>query len=118
MQNINSGTSALASAVAFLAAVLVIVACWMIYKKAGEPGWASIVPFYNNYVLFKITWGDGWKFLLLLIPIVNAVVSIITQIKLARAFGKGGGFAIGLIFLPFIFIPVLALDDSEYIGCA
>ena len=50
-------------------AVLGIIAMWKIFEKAGEPGWAAIIPFYNLYVLFKITWGNGWKFLLLLIPL-------------------------------------------------
>ena len=97
-------------------AVLGIVAMWKIFTKAGEPGWAAIIPFYNLYVLFKITWGSGWKFLLLLIPIANIVIAIITMVKLAKAFGKGGGFAVGLIFLSIIFYCILAFDDSGYLG--
>ena len=89
---------------------------WKIFVKAGEPGWASIVPFYNTYVLFKITWGNGWLFLLALIPVVQFVILIITYVKLAQAFGKGGGFAAGLILLSFIFLPILAFDSSDYIG--
>ena len=97
-------------------AVLGIVAMWKIFEKAGEPGWAAIIPFYNLYVLFKITWGNGWKFLLLLIPIANIVFAIITMVKLAKAFGKSGGFAVGLIFLSIIFYCILAFDQSEYLG--
>jgi len=97
-------------------AVLSIVALWKIFEKAGEPGWAAIIPFYNLYVLFKITWGSGWKFLLLLIPIANIVIVIITLVKLAKAFGKSGGFAVGLIFLSVIFYCILAFDSSTYIG--
>ncbi len=97
-------------------AVLGIVAMWKIFVKAGEPGWAAIIPFYNLYVLFKITWGSGWKFLLLLIPIANIVFVIITMVKLAKAFGKSGGFAVGLIFLGVIFYCILAFDDSQYMG--
>lgn len=97
-------------------AVLGIVAMWKIFTKAGEPGWAAIIPFYNLYVLFKITWGSGWKFLLLLIPIANIVIAIITMVKLAKAFGKGGGFAVGLIFLSIIFYCILAFGDSGYLG--
>ena len=96
--------------------VLGIVAMWKIFEKAGEPGWAAIIPFYNLYVLFKITWGNGWKFLLLLIPIANIVFAIITMVKLAKAFGKSGGFAVGLIFLSVIFYCILAFDHSEYAG--
>jgi hypothetical protein len=97
-------------------AVLGIVAMWKIFEKAGEPGWAAIIPFYNVYVLFKITWGNGWKFLLLLIPIANIVFLIITMVKLAKAFGKTGGFAVGLIFLSVIFYCILAFDKSQYLG--
>ncbi len=97
-------------------AALAIVAMWKIFEKAGEPGWAAIIPFYNIYVLFKITWGNGWNFLLLLIPIANIVILIITMVKLAKAFGKSGGFAVGLIFLSIIFYCILAFDQSVYIG--
>ena len=97
-------------------AVLGIVAMWKIFEKAGEPGWAAIIPFYNLYVLFKITWGNGWKFLFLLIPIANIVFAIITMVTLAKAFGKSGGFAVGLIFLSIIFYCILAFDQSQYLG--
>jgi len=96
--------------------VLAIVALWKIFVKAGEPGWAAIIPFYNLYVLFKITWGNGWKFLFLLIPFANIVFLIITMVKLAKAFGKSGGFAVGLIFLSVIFYCILAFDQSQYLG--
>lgn len=97
-------------------AILGVVAMWKIFEKAGEPGWAAIIPFYNLYVLFKITWGSGWKFLLLLIPLANVVFLIITMVKLAKAFGKSGGFAVGLIFLSVIFYCILAFDQSQYLG--
>ena len=97
--------------------VLTIVALWMIFKKAGEEGWASLIPFYNQYMLYKITWGNGWYFLLLLIPIANIVIAIITMVKLARVFGKSGGFACGLIFLNTIFMCILAFSkDIVYVG--
>ena len=97
-------------------AVLGVIAMWKIFEKAGEPGWAAIIPFYNLYVLFKITWGNGWKFLFLLIPIANFVFLIITMVKLAKAFGKSGGFAVGLIFLSIIFYCILAFGDAQYVG--
>ena len=97
-------------------AVLAIVAMCKIFEKAGKPGWAAIIPFYNIYVLFEITWGNGWKFLFLLIPIANIVFAIITMVKLAKAFGKSGGFAVGLIFLSIIFYCILAFDNSQYLG--
>lgn len=96
--------------------IFMIVCLWKIFTKAGQPGWASIVPFYNYYVMFDIAWGNGILFLLMLIPIVNFVVLIILWVKLAKAFGHGGGFACGLIFLSIIFLPILAFGDSQYIG--
>lgn len=96
--------------------VFVLVCMWIIFRKAGKPGWAAIVPFYNLYVLFEITWGSGMRFLLLLIPIYNIILGIQTQVRLARAFGKSGGFAAGLVFLPYIFIPLLAFGKETYQG--
>ncbi|MCM1498529.1 MAG: DUF5684 domain-containing protein [Clostridium sp.] len=102
--------------VALVICVLLIVACWRIYAKAGEPGWASLVPFYSNYVLFKIAFGNGWLFLLMFVPIVNIVVSIMLIFKLAKAFGQGVGFGFGLLFLSPIFLLILAFGSSEYEG--
>ncbi len=103
--------------ISLLLGALLIVSLWFIFQKANEPGWAAIVPFYNYYVLFKITWGNGWMFLLLLIPLANIVIAIITLVKLAKAFGKGGGFACGLIFLFYVFLPIMAFSkDIAYVG--
>lgn len=96
--------------------VLTLVAMWKIFGKAGKPGWACIVPFYSQYCLFDIAWGNGWLFLLCFIPCVNFVVMIMLYLKLARAFGKGTGFGIGLILLNTIFILILGLGDARYIG--
>jgi hypothetical protein len=96
---------------------LMIVGLWKLFDKAGEPGWASVVPFYNVYTLFKITWDSGWFFLLLCIPFCNAVIWIITMVKLSKAFGKGGGWACGLIFLPYVFFPITGFSkDFQYVG--
>ena len=103
--------------------VFSVIVMWKLFTKAGKPGWAAIVPFYNLYVYFEITWGNGWLFLLILlaiIPIVGAiavlVIMIITMVKLAKVFGKSGGFAVGLVFLTLIFEAILAFGDSEYVG--
>lgn len=98
-------------------AAVSVVAMWKLFVKAGEEGWAAIVPFYNMYILFKITWGNGLMFLLLLIPLANIVIMIITWVKFAKAFGKGGGWACGLIFLNTIFLCIMGFsNDIQYIG--
>ena len=98
--------------------VLHIIAKWKIYTKAGEKGWASLIPFYTDYTQYKITWGEGWNFLYewVTLPLVPVIIQIITSVKLARSFGKSDGFAVGLIFLPTIFLYILAFGKSEYIG--
>ena len=89
---------------------------WIIFTKAGEEGWKSLIPIYNIYILYKITWGNGLIFLLLLVPFVNFIVGIITINKLSKCFGHGLGFTLGLLFLPIIFLPLLAFGDSRYEG--
>ncbi len=96
--------------------VLYIIGLWKIYKKAGEPGWGAIIPFYNQYILAKITLGNGWLFLLLFIPIVNIIMLLVMMYRLATVFGRSGLFGVGLIFLPFIFTLVLGFGKSKYIG--
>ena len=105
--------------IVFLAlAILMIVAQWKIFVKAGKPGWASIVPFYNFYCLFDVTFGNGWLFLLTFVPCVGVVMNIIMYVKLEQAFGKSGAFAVGLIFLPYIFMAILGFGDAQYNGPA
>lgn len=98
----------------FLVSILIIVACWKIFNKAGKPGWACIVPIYNLYVFVQIAGKPGWWLVLLLIPFVNFIISIILYIEIAKKFGKGAGFGIGMVLLPFIFFPILAFSDAQY----
>lgn len=103
-------------AISLAMAILLIVAMWKIFVKAGEAGWKSLIPLYNEYILFKIAWGNGWLFLLLLVPCLGFVVNILMLWKLSKAFGKGTGFFLGLILIPNIFYLILGLDSSEYNG--
>lgn len=93
---------------------LIIVSMWKIFTKAGKPGWAAIVPIYNVVVMLQIAGKPGWWVLLMFIPIVNLVIAIIAMIALAKNFGKGGGYVVGMIFLPFVFYPMLAFGDAQY----
>ena len=93
-----------------------IICEWRIYQKAGYGGWEILIPIYNAYVFFKITWGSGWYMFLMCIPLVNVVIGIITMFKLARVFGKGAGFGFGLLFLEPIFLAILAFGNCDYEG--
>ena len=99
-----------------IVAVFSIVCMWRIFVKAGYAGWKCIIPLYNVYCLFEMTWGNGWMFLLLFIPIVNSVISIITTYKLAQVFHKSVGFFFGLLLLSVFFYPILAFGTAKYIG--
>ena len=96
--------------------IVLLIAEWKIFTKAGKPGWAVIVPFYNVYTLFEIVGMPGWQFLLLLIPFVNIYIAIKVFIELAKSFGKTVGFGIGLILLSPIFLCILGFGDAKYIG--
>jgi Family of unknown function (DUF5684) len=98
--------------------ILMIAACWKIFTKAGQPGWVAIIPIYNWYILCKIVGRPGWWVILLFIPFVNFIVGIILCIDLAKSFGKGVGFGIGLILLGVIFFPILGFGSAQYQGPA
>ena len=96
--------------------VIEIVGAWFMFEKAGEPGWAAIIPVYNYLIAIKIAGKPWWYILLLLIPVVNLVIYIITLDGLSKSFGKGTGFTVGLFFFRFIFIPVLGFGNAVYSG--
>lgn len=118
--------------------ILIIVAKWRILTKAGEKGWKALIPFYGDHVFFSVIWNPvlywvivatavvesmligltAWPAILLstLCTIAQLVISVMSDLKLARAFGRGDGFAVGLIFLPTIFSLILAFGKAQYIG--
>ena len=99
----------------YLAIIVVVIAgFWKTFEKAGKPGWAAIIPIYNIIVLLEITGKPIWWIILFLIPFVNLIIAIIVDHALATSFGKGAGFTVGLIFLSFIFIPILGFGDATY----
>jgi hypothetical protein len=107
---------ALMCTVAVSICVLMIVAMWTVYTKAGKPGWACLIPFYNLWVLCEIAGRPGWWMFLMMIPMVGFIIGIIVNVGIAEKFGKDVAFAIGLIFLSFIFYPILAFGDARYRG--
>jgi hypothetical protein len=94
--------------------VLAIAGMWKTFAKAGQPGWGCIVPIYNAYLILKIAGRPWWWLFLLIIPFVNLIVLIIVFLDFAKNFGKGTGFALGLMFLWFIFYPILGFGDAQY----
>ncbi len=121
-QNSGSGAGdilALIFVVFYLAIIVVVLAgFWKMFEKAGQPGWGAIVPFYNLYLMCKIAGRPGWWLILLLIPFVDFIFGIIVMLDLAKSFGRGIGFAVGLILLSAIFIPILGFGSAEYEGPA
>ena len=110
--------------------VIVTVAEWRIFKKAGQPGWAAMIPFYNDYINYKIFWGNGFLFLLSLVlsvlcrlPVIGVLAVIAdvifygaTQYKKSEAFGHGLPFAVGLFICPLVFEMILAFGKDRYLG--
>ncbi len=94
--------------------ILFIASFWKVFTKAGEAGWQSIIPLYNLFILVKISGIPWWWFLLLFVPVVNIIVYIVVLTKLAARFNKGVLFGLGLVFLGFIFFPILAFGKAEY----
>lgn len=96
--------------------ILVIAGMWKVFDKAGKPGWAAIVPIYNIIVMLEIVGRPLWWIVLFLIPCVQWIAMIIVGIDLAKSFGRGPGFGIGLALLGFIFFPILGFGKSQYLG--
>ena len=138
MAQMSSGTIVATSVISIVCCVLLVIANWKIFTKAGEAGWKAIIPFYNAWVEYKFTWDPKMFFVALVLAILvglgraiaNPVVSIIALLasigamvfsiienyKLSKAFGHGVGFTVGLIFLSFIFRLILGFGSSQYQG--
>ena len=128
---------------AFVWWILQIIANWNIFTKAGEAGWKSLIPIYGDYVSYKIAWQTSYFWLIFILGIVAsgiegaanpngdnmmlmaivalirliiALIGIMYSVKLARAFGRGIGFAIGLILLQPIFLLILGFGSDQYYG--
>jgi hypothetical protein len=118
----DSGGGGGAAIVLFLVYALVFVVwiagMWKTFAKAGEPGWAALIPIYNTYVWLKIVGRPIWWILLFLVPCVSIVIVFIVSIDMAKSFGKSDGYGIGMALLPFIFWTMLGFGDAQYRGPA
>jgi hypothetical protein len=98
---------------------VVIIAMWRVFAKAGQPGWAVLIPIYNLYILLKIAGKPGWWILLCMIPLVNIVIFALVAIAVAQAFGRSAAWGVILLFL-LCGVGYLALGfgKSRYVGTA
>ena len=95
-----------------------IAGMWGVFAKAGKPGWAAIIPIYNVIVLLEIVGRPVWWIILMLVPCVNIVIFLLVYLDLAKSFGKGAGYGVGLFLLGPIFFPLLGFGDAVYEGPA
>ncbi len=114
----TSSGGAVGGLIALGIVLTVVIAFWKVFVKADKPGWAIFVPIYNAYVMLKIVGRPGWWLILFIIPLVNVIIGAIVYIDLAKSFGKGTGFGLGLFFLNPIFISILGYGAAEYVGPA
>lgn len=115
--NGGSGAGGAVLLLVYLAVIVVVIAgMWKAFEKAGEPGWAAIIPIYNTYVMIKIGGNAWWWLLLLFVPLINLVAIVKISVDVAKAFGQGLGYGLGLAFLSFIFWPILGFGDYQYQG--
>jgi hypothetical protein len=103
-------------AASFIASFILVAGYWRLFTKAGKPGWAILVPIYNAIVMQQISGKPLWWILLYFVPGVNIVIAVICIFALAENFGKGKGYALGMLFLPWVFVPMLAFSDAQFVG--
>lgn len=99
-----------------IAYVLFALPLALVFKKTQVAPWWALIPILNVYGLLKVAGRPGWWLVLYLIPIVGFIVMVIVYIDLAKSFDRGAGFAVGLVFLPIIFLAILGLNDDRYRG--
>lgn len=100
--------------VMFLASIVMIVALWKLYAKAEKPGWASIVPIYNLFVMLEMIGKPAWWIILFFIPGANAVVGILMTYHFVKCFGKPGSHVLLALFFGLIYFPYLAFSSAAY----
>ncbi len=98
----------------FILVVLSLAGMWKMFEKAGEDGWKAIVPIYNLFIILKIIRKPWWWIILMIIPYIGFIWTVWSTNLLSKSFGKGAVTTVGLIFLPFIFYPLLGFGDAKY----
>lgn len=108
----------LISLVSIALSLFLLISAWNIFEKAGQPGWTAIIPIYNLLIFLQIIGKPWWWIFLIIITPLNLVFGVWAVNLLSKSFGKGVWYTVGLIFLPYIFIPVLGFGDAQYKGAA
>jgi hypothetical protein len=99
--------------------VVVVAAGWKVFEKAGQPGWAIIIPIFNIYIILKIVGRPACWLVLYFIPVVNIVIAVIIAMDMAKSFGQSAAFGIVLLFLLCgVGYLILAFGTARYIGPA
>jgi Family of unknown function (DUF5684) len=114
----NSGFHLSSEQIVFicLIAFIQIIPQWVVFSKAGQPGWACLIPFYNIYIMTKITGKPAIWTLWCIIPVVNIIFLVWLMNMMSKSFGHGEGFTAGLVLLGIVFWPILAFGKSKYLG--
>jgi len=101
--------------------VFMIVTLWIVFKKAGQPGWAAIIPIFNFLVILRVASKPWWwvfSILLMIIPIAGIILFLVVWILIcngiSKNFGQSTGFTVGLVLLSIVFIPILAFGDYQW----
>ena len=125
MENYDSASAGVFAALfgALLIPILIIyvitaIGMWKAFEKAGKPGWAALIPIYNYIVILEIVGKPIWWIFLILFPCTTLIFSIWTLNLVSKSFGQSEGFTVGLVLLPYIFIPILGFGSYQYLGPA
>jgi hypothetical protein len=116
VQIMSSGFPVMFLLIILAVSLLIVAAYWIIYERAGQAGWKSLIPIYNMYVLMEISGKPGWWMFLLFVPLVGVVVYLLAMLSLAKRFGRSELFGVGIFLLPMVFLPLLAFGGAKYEG--
>mgnify|MGYP003575329543 CR=1 FL=1 len=91
---------------------------WKLFEKAGRKGWEALVPFYNVYIMIKLTGRPSWWLILFFIPVINVIAAIALMLDFAKSFAKFGFWEhAGTIIIPFVMFPLWGFDkNTRYLG--
>jgi hypothetical protein len=103
--------------------IVCLIGMWKVFDKAGQPGWAVLIPIYNIIVLLRVA-GLPWYWvftpLVAIIPILGLIAYLAWIVwvhhRISTRFGQGIGFTIGLTFLGPIFWLILGFGSAKYVA--